>query len=74
METITIRFKSGKTKEIDGNELPRIKNIFPSVEVVNIAQAKPPKPKGKTGADFKEKIEELEYDLHTNDKNTISGE
>jgi uncharacterized protein Veg len=74
MAKITVRFKSGRTKEIDGEELPRIKNTFPSVQVVKIEQAKPPKAKAKTVAEFNQISEEVEADLETNDKNTISGE
>lgn len=49
MSKITIRFKSGRTSEIDDSELPRIRNHFPSVKVV-VDTVKPPKAKPKSNA------------------------
>lgn len=74
MGKITVKFKRGGTREIDESDLPRIKNIFPSAQVVKVEQAKPPKAKVKTVAEFNQISEEVEGDLESNDKNTISGE
>lgn len=49
MSKIKIRFKSGRTSEIDAAELPRIKNSFPSLKVV-VDTMKPPKAKPKSNA------------------------
>ena len=71
MSKITIRFKSGHTKEVDQSNLPRIKNIFPSVQVVTVEQAKPAKAKKKeTNPDDSVWTNPPE----SNDPNTISGE
>lgn len=44
MSKIKIRFKSGRTMDVEGDDLPRIRNLIPSVEVV-VETPKPPKPK-----------------------------
>lgn len=44
MSKIKIRFKSGRTMEVEGNDLPRIRNLIPSVQVV-VETPKPPKAK-----------------------------
>lgn len=77
MSKITIRFKSGRTKQVDATDLPKIRNTFPSVQVV-VDKVRPPRPKREVDA-----IELSPADVDTllmqgnaqsNDVNTISGE
>lgn len=57
MSKIKIRFKSGRTKEVDASELPKIRNTFPSVQVV-VDKVKPPKPKREIGEPQEDQTEE----------------
>lgn len=41
MKTVTIRFANGKTKEVAADDLPRLRNIFPSLKVVNAVNTAP---------------------------------
>lgn len=54
MSKIKIRFKSGRTMDVEGNDLPRIRNLIPSVQVV-VETPKPPKPKEEPKEEKQEK-------------------
>lgn len=41
MEKVIVRFASGKTTEVAEDDLPRLRNIFPSLKVVNPVNALP---------------------------------